>query len=242
MIHAAYILHLDRATDRRDNVHALVDAISLPTAIHPATDGSALTAAETTTAYQRALHAPRYPYRLTPGEIGCFLSHRSLWERIAADGLDAALIMEDDTHIEPGPFAEALALACQHINELGYIKLPIKNRRTPIRHLDSRDTAMLFEQQVIALGTHCQIVSAAAAATLLAATRPFDRPIDVLLQLRHLTGQRIYTIYPNGISDISTDLGGSHIHQAPRPNFLTREFKRMAYRRAIHPLIAETFR
>jgi len=241
MIHAAYVIHLDRAADRHENAHMLADAIPLPTAIHPAIDGTALTATDIATAYQRALHSPRYPYTLTPGEIGCFLSHRSVWTRIAADGLDAALIVEDDALIEPESFARALALARRHINELDYIKLPIKNRRTPMRHIDADDATLLFEQQVIALGTHCQMVSRAAAATLLANTRPFDRPIDVLQQLRHLTHQRIYTIYPNGIAEISADLGGSHSHQTPRPNLLTRELKRIAYRRAVRRLTAKTF-
>lgn len=33
---------------------------------------------------------------ITPGEIGCFLSHRMCWEKLSASNYDFALIMEDD--------------------------------------------------------------------------------------------------------------------------------------------------
>ncbi len=35
-------------------------------------------------------------WNLTPGEIGCFLSHYTLWQKIAANQIPAALILEDD--------------------------------------------------------------------------------------------------------------------------------------------------
>ncbi|MCY4261478.1 MAG: glycosyltransferase family 25 protein [Rhodobacteraceae bacterium] len=241
MIHAAYIIHLERAPERAENVQMLVDTIPMSTAVHPAVDGSALTGGEVAAVYQSDSHQPHYPFPLTSGEIGCFLSHRSLWARIVADGLDAALIIEDDASIDHDPFASALALAREHIDSLGYIKLPIKNRHTPIHRIEALDGIQLFEQQVIALGCHCQMVSRAAAETLLAATKPFDRPVDVFQQLRHLTGQRIYTIYPNGISEISASLGGSNIRRASKPGFLAREFKRFAYRRTVRRLSAKTF-
>ena len=39
---------------------------------------------------------------LTLPEIGCFLSHRSIYERIKAEGFEKTLILEDDAEFAPG--------------------------------------------------------------------------------------------------------------------------------------------
>lgn len=39
--------------------------------------------------------------RLTHGEFACALSHRGIYERILAEGLEAALVLEDDALISP---------------------------------------------------------------------------------------------------------------------------------------------
>jgi len=45
---------------------------------------------------QRAqFSAAPYAY-LSPGEIGCFESHRRIWKRIVAEGINGAIIIEDD--------------------------------------------------------------------------------------------------------------------------------------------------
>ena len=53
---------------------------------------------------------------LAPGEIGCFLSHYGLWERLVAAGTPCALILEDDARLEDG-FAviidEAMKIAAE---------------------------------------------------------------------------------------------------------------------------------
>ena len=39
---------------------------------------------------------------LSPGEIGCFLSHYALWQRMVETGTPSALILEDDARLEDG--------------------------------------------------------------------------------------------------------------------------------------------
>ena len=38
--------------------------------------------------------------QLSPGEIGCFLSHYGVWQRIVETGTPFALILEDDARLE----------------------------------------------------------------------------------------------------------------------------------------------
>ena len=42
------------------------------------------------------------------GEIGCFLSHRSVWKKIVAQNLTAGIIFEDDVQIDPNVFSDSL--------------------------------------------------------------------------------------------------------------------------------------
>ena len=38
---------------------------------------------------------------LTPGMIGCYLSHRTCWQRCVDGGHDAVIVFEDDAVIAP---------------------------------------------------------------------------------------------------------------------------------------------
>jgi hypothetical protein len=48
-------------------------------------------------------------------------------------------------------------------------------------------------------------------------------------------GQPIHTILPNGVAELTADLGGSTIQKKTRTSGkLAREFKRFKYRRAVN--------
>lgn len=60
----------------------------------------------TTKALRQILQSERRQYRtlhyeLTRGAIGCFLSHRGVWQRLLESDAPAALVLEDDTIISP---------------------------------------------------------------------------------------------------------------------------------------------
>ncbi len=45
------------------------------------------------------------------GEIGCFLSHRKVWQAIVDSGAAVGLVFEDDAVIDPVVFPQAVAAA-----------------------------------------------------------------------------------------------------------------------------------
>lgn len=65
-----------------------------------ATDGRALSAQDLERLVDRelALRAPRW---LIPGQVGSCLSHLEVYRRIVTQGLDAALVLEDDAVLAP---------------------------------------------------------------------------------------------------------------------------------------------
>ena len=44
---------------------------------------------------------PYHHRPMTMGEIGCFLSHYRIWEKMLKDDLNEVLILEDDIRFEP---------------------------------------------------------------------------------------------------------------------------------------------
>ena len=51
---------------------------------------------EQSKAYVRKRLRPNYPFKLRPSKTAGFHSHRACWKKIIDDGLDAAVIFEDD--------------------------------------------------------------------------------------------------------------------------------------------------
>ncbi|MEQ9261177.1 MAG: glycosyltransferase family 25 protein [Roseovarius sp.] len=236
----AFILHLPRATARRENAHALLESCGLPGEIWQAVDGRALSEEERAGVLGERLFEPPYPFPLNPGEIGVFLSQRAIWAEIVARGLDAGLIFEDDVALDTGTFAEALVLADDHAQAYGYLQLQNRPPEGAGAPLATRGPCRLTQPQVTPLRASAQLVTRKAAERLLARSERFDRPIDTFVQSHWHTGLRPAVIYPAGVRTISDALEGSTIQGGKRGlgEKLTREIRRFRYRRRIARLSA----
>ena len=235
----AYIIHLKRSMARRENVTKTRARCPVSTFIHPATDGNALDKSQISNAYTQSIHEPEYPFPLRNGEVGLFLSHRSCWKRILDEGVDAALILEDDTELTAS-FDASFEIAIDHIVELGLIQFQVRKIRGMTRVVSSSgasDDRRILEPLVVPLRTNAQLVSRTAAEKLLNSSDLFDRPVDTFLQLRNVTGQRVYSMQPSGVVENSSLTGGSTIHNQDRKiGWIAREIKRLTYRREVHRL------
>jgi GR25 family glycosyltransferase involved in LPS biosynthesis len=175
--------------------------------------------------------APPYPFPLSPGEVGCFLSHRACWQLIMDRGMDYALVVEDDFAAAAPFWEDALRLIETHAGPGSFIRLPAKLRERPGRTLAQAGQTRLFVPRVPGLQTVAQVVGRDAARRLLAASAVIDRPVDTFLQMHWAHGQEIHTILPNGVSELTAELGGSTIQRKTRAGGkLAREWKRAFYR------------
>ena len=229
----AYIIHLESSVNRDGNLARMISNCPMPAQVHAATDGNRLSRAEINEVYVRKLYRPVYPFEMRPTEIGIFLSHRACWKRMLDEGIDAALIMEDDIGFDDN-FGAGFGLAMQHICDLQFIQFPVRRTRgkvTASTIVEVPSGVRLLEPYVVPLGACAQLVSSTAAERLVRATEKFDRPIDCIFQLRNITEQSIFSVVPSGIGEISNELGGSTIHVKDRQiGWADRELKRIAYR------------
>lgn len=223
------IIHMSGSSKRAANVEHLL--YSLPNAeVTEAVNGREAVAHNIFPLRKGDLHAPSYPFPLSPGEVGCFLSHRACWQRIVDKGWDYALIVEDDLALQQAEWQATLSLIETHADTDSFIRLPAKRRESPAAIIDQNGAAKLFLPRVIGLQTVAQVVGRNAAENLLAASTTIDRPVDTFLQMHWVHGQRIQTILPNGVSELTDELGGSTIQKRKSGNKLSREFKRALYR------------
>jgi glycosyl transferase, family 25 len=85
-----FMLNLDRATERREIMLDRLANLGLEAEILSAVDGRSLDAADL---------PPGTEPGLSPGEIGCYLSHVNSWKTIILRGLSHAIVLEDDVII-----------------------------------------------------------------------------------------------------------------------------------------------
>lgn len=231
-----FVIHLARATGRRAQVDKLLSGTPYPSRILPAVDGSNVSAKDRSKFVAEApMFLPHYPFSLNAGEYGCFQSHRSVWQAVIDEDLDAGLILEDDVALQPG-FEAALALAVQHIGALGYIQFqvrPVEGGEIVAQGADVR----LIKPRVTPLRTSAQLVSQDAARVLLEKSKQFDRPVDTFLQCHWHTGLRLACVVPSGVTDRTAETGGSTISSKKSLwEKAKREVLRSRYRRAVKRL------
>jgi GR25 family glycosyltransferase involved in LPS biosynthesis len=241
---AAFVIHLARATARRAQVEALVAACPWPLQVFDAVDGQALTEAGLAQVLSdRPLMQPAFPFALGRGEIACFLSHRALWQRMLDEGLDQALILEDDVALGPG-FAAALALAARFAGREGFVQFQTRPLRGPATVAAEAEGLRVLRPREVPRRTSAQLVGAEAARRLLAASARIDRPVDGMLQLVWATGQPVHCVVPSGVTDRTEAVGGSVAQPARRDRpgplaRLRRALARARYRAAVARLSAQ---
>lgn len=101
-----HVISLSRS-GRREVIATLLANHGAAFHIEDAVDGKLLTQGELNAAYDDDAARRRYGRPLTCTEVACFMSHRSVWRKIADTGC-AAVVLEDDALVEPAFFTNVL--------------------------------------------------------------------------------------------------------------------------------------
>lgn len=110
-----YVISLTRRRDRRTHMEQLLAERGLSGEFIDAVDGLSLTSAELSR-YDRSKALAVYGAEMSPGEIGCCLSHLKVYETMLARGDELALVLEDDIECDVD-FAETLRAVVDHSRE-----------------------------------------------------------------------------------------------------------------------------
>jgi glycosyl transferase family 25 len=167
-----FVVNLDRDTERLAHMQALLGGMGIAYERIAAVDGRVLTAEV------RAAASPE----LSPGEIGCLMSHRAAWERIAAGSERYALILEDDIFVAP--------ILSMFADGDGWIPpdadvVKLETTRDHV-HVDRNAGGTVGDRRLLRLrsthpGSAAYVISAAAARDLLRRSAQLTRPVDAVL-------------------------------------------------------------
>lgn len=97
------VINLLRRPERRRTMEAICDVIGIDCEFVDATDGRSLPSSYPVTQLDSFLD-PSTKRKMTNGEVGCFLSHYRIWERMVSSGLSRVMVVEDDARLVDGAF------------------------------------------------------------------------------------------------------------------------------------------
>jgi glycosyl transferase family 25 len=166
-----YVINLDRSPERLAHMAAMLGGLGVAFQRVPAIDGRKLGEAEVK--------------RLAPdgglfaGEIGCFLSHRECWRRIAAGASGSGIVLEDDVRISPG-LSELAATSGWVPDDADIVKLESRPGVSAIIDRESlpAGTRRLARLRGAHLCTGGYAITKAGARKLLAASETLSTPVD----------------------------------------------------------------
>ena len=99
IIPPVFVISLARAAERRADMVRRLDAADVRYEIVDAVDGATLDLSQLKERIKPGLlseKADRVADTLNSGAIGCYLSHYRVWERMVREGVECALVLEDD--------------------------------------------------------------------------------------------------------------------------------------------------
>ena len=91
-----FLINLDRSADRLARCAPILDRLGVSWERVPGIEGKKLDAARLASLNPHPAPHGEWFRPLTPGELGCFLSHLRCWQLIEERGLDCGLVLEDD--------------------------------------------------------------------------------------------------------------------------------------------------
>lgn len=130
---------------------------------------------------------------VTPGEIGCYASHREVWRQCAKANVPY-VIMEDDFNLLAG-FKDALAATDSVIEDAGFIRLQT-DLRAKKREVVRVDDFVLNRFTKPPHGLMCYCISPGTARKFVAATSVLVEPVDIFTKKYWDHGQPMYVLTP----------------------------------------------
>jgi len=94
-----FIINLDKDINKRKYMLSLCKKLSLDCHIFNAINGYLLKEEEIKKKYSENKAISEFGKPLTLGEIGCFLSHLSIYKKMIEENIEEAIVLEDDVSL-----------------------------------------------------------------------------------------------------------------------------------------------
>ena len=194
------VISLERSTDRRERVQRELKNLLFEWAFLSAVDGFALKALPKS--YDQAKVRRLQGHDLTPGEIGCYLSHLSAWEQCVQEN-KPMLVLEDDFVIN-GDLRHVFESLTQMDHKWSLVRLAalyeVENKL-----IDRCEGIDLVENKGDPVGAAAYIIKPRAAAQLIKCSSAIYEPVDHYLEHYSKHGVPIHAVKPYPVSIVGKD-------------------------------------
>ncbi|HMN20863.1 MAG TPA: glycosyltransferase family 25 protein [Ottowia sp.] len=193
------VISLTRAAARRDGVARELGRLGIDFRFFDAVDGARLESLPAQ--YDRQRRLRQYGVDLSAGELGCFLSHRAVWQECVASQRDF-LVLEDDFRVA-GDLAAIVDGIAQVSEPWDFIRLSgdREQRRiaVPVRSLGAFTVVEELSESLLTTG---YVVNPRGAARLLRSSERFWMPVDNFMEMRYAHGIRSLSVLPYPIEHL----------------------------------------
>ncbi len=191
-----FLLNLDESKDRLEHMRKTLSALNLLYERVPAVNGASLSSEELAHAFdaKRSIVANRA--QMTLGQIGCALSHDLIYRRMESEGIDCALVFEDDIVFSPS-FPRALDCVKSSMD----VSRPQVFLFSYFRHQESFESSVnapsfkIVKQKSMAC-TDAYVITLPAAKLIYRANYPVLTCADSFRRWRRFFGLELYRCLP----------------------------------------------
>lgn len=209
-----FVINLDFQVDRKAFMEQQLEALGIPFEIVAAVKGKELAPALVSTVYDEPQTLKTQGKPLSLGEIGCALSHLSIYRKMLDNHIPASLILEDDALLHTDlpkvlhPLAERIAAEDKPVIYL--LTHLIRYKRGPALPVAS---GYALHPMVDACCAHGYLINKTAAEQMLQLFSPITYPIDAWKRIAETGRIRIEGLNPYVIGH-SHHAKDSNIEQA----------------------------
>lgn len=211
-----FVVNLEKDTEKKKLIEKQCKRQGFDFEIIKAVNGNELS--------KETLSAEVYEYgkeHLTKGEIGCALSHKIIYKKIADENLDFALILEDDAIINEKTnnlFKKLEKIIDRNKNQ---VLLMQKSSQFFLNRKIKIDAEYEFYEAWNPKCTHGYMITNKAAKTILKINTPIIREADHWLSFYQLSLLKVYCLNKNLITSRDEDKEASNIEKERR--MMTKE-------------------
>lgn len=196
--HPIFVINLRTSPERRAACETQLSRLGLTATFVDAVDGRTMGEAEIAAIVDEPGRLRRAPKPLSKAEVGCYLSHLAVLEKIVAEDLPQALVMEDDLLAGDSLPGVLDALAAKTLPPYDMIKLGISEPQvkafTPI--LPLAGDAQLVRHHNVVNSNLAYVITKAGAERFLRYARPIRYPVDVAMNRSWRHGLDILAVRP----------------------------------------------
>jgi len=192
----AYLINLDRATERLNFVMPSIAALGFQITRISAVDGQTLSLEEINSLVD--VRHYKIAFKMFPevGTIGCSLSHKKAWLSFLESNNEFAIIFEDDVQFDPQELRETIELAIEKKSLWDIVNFETLHRGCPLKisELASGKHLVVYLTNVTHAG--CYLINRRAAQEMLKKFHPIKMPVDHYFTTTWELGLRFVGVEP----------------------------------------------